>query len=93
MSSGGLIYLLGLQDPFMGQWSNPLVNSTLRRLHTYNVAADEWSVVDVVGSNPLARTEGSLLVVAGQLLLVHGINPGIASMPSRLWHHLHQSPF
>jgi hypothetical protein len=57
---------------------------------SYNPAQDTWlertDNVTVVGSNPLPRHGAALLDVAGQLLLLHGMRPGIAPMLPRLWH-------
>lgn len=75
-SSGGLLYVLGGLE----------VND----FWSYNPAQDTWlertDNVTVVGSNPLPRHGAALLDVAGQLLLLHGMRPGIAPMLPRLWH-------
>ena len=85
-SSGGLIYLLG------GVGGSYYSGGYLHRrdFWSYNPANDSWSErtgsVTVEGSNLWPRYGGVLLDVAGELLLVQGIDPGIAPILSRFWH-------
>jgi len=74
-SSGGLLYLLGGYDES---------RNVMQEFWAYNLVDNSWSErtdsVTVEGSLPFSRTDGALIDVEGELLLVHGTDPGIAPM-------------